>query len=83
MSPLRDQRKERLEIGMEFYQRLDNLTEQDVEYIESVHTALMKQGKDISLSHVLDYIEQDENRPRDYARYEVKAIKEHLANLEG
>ena len=51
----------------------------DDQYIASVHNALMEEGKDISLSHVLDYIEHDESRPRDYAIYEVKAIREKLA----
>ncbi len=54
-------------------------TQTDQEYIEQVHDALMAEGKDISLSHVLDYIEHDESRPRDYAIYEVKEIKEEIA----
>jgi hypothetical protein len=56
------------------------ITEVDKQYIEKVQDALMDQGKDISLSHVLDYIEHDEERPRDYAMYEVKGIKEELAS---
>ncbi len=56
------------------------IIEVDKQYIENVQDALMEQGKDISLSHVLDYIEQDEERPRDYAIYEVKEIKEELAS---
>lgn len=58
------------------------MDQQDVKYIESVHDALMQQGEDISLSHVLEYIERDEERPRDYAIYEIKEIKEHLAAQE-
>ncbi len=55
------------------------MDQQDIQYIASVHDALMSQGEDISLSHVLNYIEQDENRPRDYAIWEVREVKEYLA----